>query len=154
MVPKPLFLGGVISSVQSPLAAQTPGLGLLWGAPESLHVRRLPGRGAERCVTQAGGGGPRGLCLAPQRLPGLPWGRASTYYPWATAAFHERPTRPTRMVPPPGSLPQFPLLHTVHRLLPFSDLGSLVKCEVLLESSPLLRQVSPYHAPTLHHGLY
>lgn len=42
---------------------------------------------------------------------------------------------------------RFPLLHTVDRLLSFSDLGSLVKRNFLMEASRLLKQASPPPTP-------
>lgn len=49
-------------------------------------------------------GGPEAL-PGPTEVTWIAWGRTSTCHCWAMAACHERPTRPTRKVPPPASLP-------------------------------------------------
>lgn len=97
--------------------------------------------------------GPWGLCLAPQRLPGLPWGGAHTCHPWAVAACHQRGPQACSNVttswesPRPGSLLWLPLPFRVWRRLPLSDLGFLVKCNFLSETFQTPKAGQPHSVP-------
>lgn len=102
--------------------------------------------------------GPWGLCLAPQRLPGLPWGGAHTCHPWAVAACHQRGPQACSNVttswepPRPGSLLWLPLPFSVWRPLPLSDLGSLVKCNFLVETFQTPKAGRPHSGHCLYSG--